>query len=252
MITMLTHTGIEFYELIGQKTDKLMQGFGKITRLKSNHNEKMLCAAKELIRLLGCPNQMPEDISAHPRTLTAQFQRELTDIGLLNTIEQSLISLRMDYIEFVIASLRMKLTAGHFPLSDVRTLVMRVGSIENVRRLLTEIAEIPLPQSPDWDVVDLAQSLPDSVAESAISTFRRLCMDNRELLPTPEDEQVVRLRELRQEARSNNGTLPMGTLRNLFATLGTKKAVQELLANGGKELENSAKMLRGMKVGELK
>lgn len=252
MITMLTQTGIEFYNLIGQKTDKLMQGYGRITRVKSNHNEKMLCAARELLRLFGCLDQMPEEIARHPRALTFQFQSELTDIGLLNTIEQSLISLRMDYIEFIIASLRLKLNDGSLSLTDIRTLVARVGTIANVRRLLTEIADIPLPQSDGWDVIDLAQSLPDSAAESALATFRRLCIDNHVLLPTPEDEQTVRLRELRQEARSNNGMLPMGTLKNLFAQAGTKKAVQELLAKGGQELELTAKWLRGVKVGELK
>lgn len=252
MITMLTQTGIEFYNLICQQTDRLMQGFGRITRVKSHHNERMLNSARELLRLLGCPAEMPEEVASHPRTLTAQFQRELTSVGLLDTIEHSLVSLRMDYIEFVIASLRMKLSSGLVPLQDIRTLVSRVGSIANVRLLLTEIAAIPLPTSEEWDVIDLAQSLPDCGPESAIATFRRLCIDNHELLPLPEEEQTVRLRMLRQEARSNNGLLPLGSLKQLFAEMGTKKAVQELLAKGGKELELTVKWLRSVKVGELR
>lgn len=252
MITMFAHTGIEFYNLMAQKTDKLMEGFGKITRIKSHHNEKMLCAAKELLRACGCPNELPDKEATHARTLSAQFQRLLTNEDLLKMFEQGITSLRMDYIEFVIATLRLRLADNSLSMSDVRALHSRLGSIKNVRLLLTEIAAIPLPYGSKVDVIELAQTLPDVAPQSGLATFRRLCMEDNTMQLDPEAPQTVRLRELRQETRSNLGVLPVGTLRQLYAELGTKKAVIELLALGGAELKLSIKEMKAMKIEKKK
>lgn len=179
MITMLTQTGIEFYDLICRKTDHLMEGFGRITCVKSHHNEKMLCASKELLRELGCSGELPEKEANDARTLTAQFQRELTSESLLQTIESSITSLRIDYIEYVIASIRLQLSEGKLPSSCVRSLLARLGSTGNVRLLLKEIADIPLPESEEWDVIDFAQNLPGAAPDSSLYRFRQLCVNDQ-------------------------------------------------------------------------
>lgn len=253
MVAMLAHTGIEFYEVMCRKVDSLLDGFGRVSRIKSNHNEKILCAAKELMRSIGGKNiSLPEKEAADARTFAAQFQKELIGEGLLNMVESGIISLMTDYIEFVIASLRIKLARGHMTVTDIRTLLARMGSIKNVRKLLEEIALIPFRDDEDTDTLDLSHTLPDSEADSALGTFRRLCLDDHVLMPEKEDETKVRQREIRQEARRNGGILPTGTLKALYAELWTKKAVVEFLKEAGPEMEKTIVEFNKMRVKEWK
>ena len=252
MISMLANTGIEFYNLMCKKVDGLLDGFGRVARIKSQHNEKILCSAKELLRELCSGRDLPEKESEDARKLAAQFQKELTGEGLLQMMEGSIISLQTDFIEFCIASIRMKIHEKKMLISDIRTLLARLGSMKNVRKLLEEIEATPLSEENEFDMIDLAQSLPNSLEGSALCKYRRLMLEDHVLLPEKEDEKIVRQRELRQEARSNNGKLPDGTLKQLFAELGTKKAVQDLITSAGPELNRTAIIFRGMKVSQLK
>lgn len=256
MVLMLCHTGIELYDLICERVDRLLEGFGSMTRLKSRHNEKILCSAKELMRLVeGDRSGMMDDDCREvkaARTFCAQFQKELTSEELLQLIESGIVSLQIDFTEYAIATLRIRMEHGRLSVACIRTILARVGTPANVRRLLKEIAGIPYTNNGETDAIDLAQSLPDSVPESAIATFRRLCIEDHVLLPEKEDERKVRCRELRQEARSNNGVLPMGTLKALYMELKTKKAVSALLTEAGKELEDTLKVFDKTKVKELK
>lgn len=253
MVAMLAHTGIEFYEVMCGKVDRLLDGFGRVTRLKSNHNEKLLCAAKELMRTIGNGNQqLPEKESADARTFAAHFQKELVSEGLLGMVESGILSLMTDYIEYVIATLRIKLSRKEMTITDIRTLLARVGSIKNVRRLLDEIDFIPFTDDGEMDAMDLSPLLPDSKAGSALATFRRLCLDDHVLMPEKEDERKVRQREVRQEARGNAGLLPVGTLKALYAEMGTKKAVSMFLKEAGSELDKSVNELNKLKIKDLK
>lgn len=261
MVAMLAFTGIEFYDTMCKKVDSLLDGFGRVKRMKSSHNEKILCAAKELLRIIGGDkdrNGLPEKESLDARTFVAQFQSGLVSEGLLAIVESGISALRTDYIEYLIATLRIKLHRHELSITDIRTLVARVGSIKNVRKLLTEIADtIPYGETEATaaeypDAIDLALMLPDPVPDSALFTFRRLCLEDHVLLPEKEDEQKVRCRELRQEARSNGGALPLGTLKALYAELKTKKAVSELLRAAGEELGETLKIFDKIRVKELK
>ena len=261
MVLMLAFTGIEFYNEMCRKVDSLLDGFGRVNRVKSFHNEKFLCAAKELLRIIGGGKDksgLPEKESSAARTFVAQFQSGLVSEGLLAIVESGISALRADYIEYLIATLRIKLHRHELSITDIRTLVARVGSVKNVRKLLAEIADtIPYGETDATaaehpDAIDLASMLPDSVPDSALFTFRRLCLEDHVLLPEKEDEHKVRCRELRQEARSNGGALPLGTLKALYAELKTKKAVSELLRAAGEELGETLKMFDKIKVKELK
>lgn len=253
MVAMLAHTGIEFYDVMCHKVDNLLDGFGRVHRVKSNHNEKLLCAAKELMRSLGGDGKnLPDKESADARTFAAKFQKELIGEGLLGMVESGIVSLMTDYIEFVIASLRIKLERRQITVTDIRTLLARVGSIKNVRKLLEEISLIPFRDDGDMDAMDLAHELSDTESESALTTFRRLCLDDHVLMPEKEDETKVRRREVRQEARQNGGCLPMGTLKALYAEMRTKKAVNEFLRSAGTELDKTIIEFDKLKVKELK
>lgn len=254
MVAMLAHTGIEFYEVMCRKVDGLLDGFGRVSRIKSSHNEKILCAAKELMRCIGGGDNisLPDKESADARTFAAQFQKELIGEGLLGMVESGIVSLMTDYIEFVIASLRIKLARRQMTVTDIRTLLARVGSFRNVHKLLEEILLIPFRDNGDMDVIDLAHELPDAEAESALATFRRLCLDDHVLMPEKEDETKVRQREVRQEARQNGGCLPLGTLKALYAEMRTKKAVKEFLKGAGAEMDKTIIEFDKLKVKEWK
>lgn len=253
MVAMLAHTGIDFYEVMCRKVDNLLDGFGRVSRTKSNHNEKLLCAAKELLRSIGGKEKnLPDKESADARTFAAQFQKELVSEGLLGMMESGIVTLMTDYIEFVIASLRIRMAHGSITVTDIRTLCVRVGSIKNVRKLLEEISLIPFQDNGDMDAMDLAHELPDAEANSALATFRRLCLDDHVLMPEKEDEQKVRQREVRQEVRQNEGCLPLGTLKALYVEMGTKKAVAEFLKSAGPELDKTVAEFNKLKVKELK
>lgn len=253
MVAMLAQTGIDFYGTIQEKIRNLMDGIGKFSSVKSRHNEAMLCAAKEMLRALGGKDvQLPRKECEDVRTFAARFQKELVNESLLKMIEGSIVSLQTSFIEFVIATLRVEIEDGHLPVSDIRTLTARLGTVGNVRKLLEDIRRIPLPETEDFDIMDFSQSLPDSLPDSPLATFRRLCIEDRILTPPKEDDDTVMKRGLRQEARRNGGVLSMDTLKRLYARMKSKKALAEYLEASGEELSHSVKMLKKMKVGELK
>ena len=50
MVAMMCTTGIEFYDCMCRKVDGLLNGVGKVNRQKSQHNEKMMAAVKDMLR----------------------------------------------------------------------------------------------------------------------------------------------------------------------------------------------------------
>lgn len=253
MVSMLCTTGIEFYECMSYKIDSMMNGIGNVKRIKNRHNEKMLGAVKDMLRDMIGNLVIPEKEGKDVRTLTAQFQRELTGEDLMKMVEGGVTSLKMEFIEYVIANLRIKQATNGFSINDYRTLLIRMGSKKNVRILLNEISAIPLPETSDYDLYDLMETLPDSGTEreNAIGTFRRSCLEER-IRIIPETKEEVTLRKLRQEVYRNNGTLSMLTLRYLYNVFGTKKAMAAYLSRGGVEvMGRTIRSLKSIKVSQL-
>lgn len=253
MVSMLCTTGIEFYECMSYKIDSMMNGIGSVKRIKNRHNEKMLGAVKDMLRDMIGNLVIPEKEGKDVRTLTAQFQRELTGEDLMKMVEGGVTSLKMEFIEYVIANLRIKQATNGFSINDYRTLLIRMGSKKNVRILLNEISAIPLPETSDYDLYDLMETLPDSGTEreNAIGTFRRSCLEER-IRIIPETKEEVTLRKLRQEVYRNNGTLSMLTLRYLYNVFGTKKAMAAYLSRGGVEvMGRTIRSLKNIKVSQL-
>lgn len=253
MVAMMCTTGIEFYDCMCRKVDGLLNGVGKVNRQKSQHNEKMMAAVKDMLREMVGNIEIPDKEGTDVRTLTAQFQMELVKDDLLKLVESGIVSLQVEFIEYVIASLRMKMAGEGLCFQDYRTLMARMGTKNSVRMLLNEIASIPLPESDDYEVYDVMEMLPDAKAEgeSVIDKFRHLCLEDH-IRTVPETNESITLRKLRQEVYRNHGTLSMLTLRYLYNVFGTKKAMAEYIARADADvMARTLRMLKTVKVSQL-
>ena len=132
MVAMMCTTGIEFYDCMCRKVDGLLNGVGKVNRQKSQHNEKMMAAVKDMLREMVGNIEIPDKEGTDVRTLTAQFQMELVKDDLLKLVESGIVSLQVEFIEYVIASLRMKMAGEGLCFQDYRTLMARMGTKNNV------------------------------------------------------------------------------------------------------------------------
>lgn len=252
MVGLLAHTGIEFYEMVCLRVDRMLEGFMNVRRMKSKHNEKMLCHARELGRMFGTDDsRLPKKEMEDAREFCRQFQKELCGVDTTERINACFTILKVDFIEYTIAVLRIKMAqGGGVSVTDIRTLHRRLGRMCNVRKLLKEISAIPYEDDGATDAFDLMGELPDSVPESALAVYRTLSLEGKEILPVEEPSDVVRCRKLRQEARKNAGKLSLATFKELYKELKTKKAVSALLMEAG--LKESAKVFEKLTVKELK
>lgn len=253
MVAMMCTTGIEFYDCMCRKVDGLLNGVGKVNRQKSQHNEKMMAAVKDMLREMVGNIEIPDKEGTDVRTLTAQFKMELVKDDLLKLVESGIVSLQVEFIEYVIASLRMKMAGEGLCFQDYRTLMARMGTKNNMRMLLNEIASLPLPESEEYEVYDVMEMLPDAKAEgeSVIDKFRHLCLEDH-IRTVPETNEAITLRKLRQEVYRNHGTLSMLTLRYLYNVFGTKKAMTEYIARADADvMARTLRKLKTVKVSQL-
>ena len=260
MVSMLAYTGLEFYNAMCHEVDKLLDGFCRVTRLKSLHNERILHASTELLRQILTAGEwngsLPEKEYDAPRTFTKEFQRELSSERMMEIIENGVTALRSSFTHYVIATIRIKIHRQELRFTDIRTLTNRLGTVRNVRKLLQEISDIiPYPNHEEGetiDAIDLSETFPDFTKGSAIDRYIHLCIEDHILLPDKEDDRVVWCRLLRQEARSNSGILPKETVKKLYREFGTKKKVLELFKESGPELRKTYNLFVGIPVKELK
>ncbi len=262
LITMLARTCVEMYAALAQKMQKVLGAFKPVPVDKSRWSDKLLNCASQLCTYMKLDNvELPEREYNEARQACKNFHRAaMDDWGTLtNGIADAMT---MHYVEFVLATLRIRLAEGTVGLPLLRELFHRLASKDNVRRLLDEL-ESTVPYSPadGKDAFDLAEELPSgpempgdkpgdkAMRQAPLATFRRILMMGGQLVPN-ESPELIRHRELRQEARSNGGSLPTGTLQQLYKELKTKKAVVALLQDAG--LPEVAKEVKGMKAAELK
>lgn len=254
MVLQLAQTGIELYNYIENRILRIVNGIGECSVTKSRHNELMAGCAREIIRLLRAGSCCDKDAS-DIRQLVARFQQKLSSQDLLNMIEGSIESMRQDYIEYILANLRINLEKRSLRLSDLRLLRIRMGTFDQVRGFLSELSAIPLripPECEDVDIFDVAESLPDSTEGSLLFRFRRLCIEDKVGAPEKEDSRASLCRSLRQQARANGGVLPTVTLKQLYREQGTKRSVDLLLLEAGDELNRTRKVLRKIPVKDLR
>lgn len=260
MVAMMCSAGIYVYNAICNSVDHMLYGISKTTRAKSLHNEKMINAAKDLLREMGGNVAAPEKEGGDARKFAQDFMKELVKEDLMKMVESGIVAMQMDFIEFVIASLRIKIEEHSFTIEDYRMLLLRMGGKSNTRNLLKEIATIPLPENYDGDIIDLMETLPNSGTETAqdnseenmLDKFRHLCLDDC-IITNLESEEDTVMRRLRQEVYRNGGMLPEFILRYLYFSFGTKKAVTEYLTKADKDvMGKTLRMLKNLKANELR
>ena len=258
MVAMMCYTGIEFYNTICKKVDGMLAGVANTERKKSMHNEKMLNAAKELLREMVGNIELPKEEGENARKLTFQFQRELVKEDLLQLVERGIQAMQMDFIEYALAAIRLKLEENTFNIADYRMLLLRMGKKQNVKGLFSELRSVALPEDGSRDLLDIAETMPEAKPkttieeDSFIDNFRHLCIEDKIAIPLETTEEAE-LRHLRQEVYRNNGILPIHILRYMYHYMGTKKAMNDYLKKGGIEvMGRTLRYLKSLKTDSLK
>lgn len=183
---------------------------------------------------------------------TAYFQR-LTDIITSNKVieiynrtqkERSLC-----YIEFFIARLRMDIESGFIPFYVKRTLLHKLADKSTVLQFLAEVHSIPLYEG--VEAYDLSFDVTPQHHAPVLDNFRSLAYRMQRRYSDKEVHRE-RLRQLTNELNENGGALPLGTLKHLYRELGTKSAVSKLVDELGPAGAATKRVLKGLKVEDLK
>lgn len=251
MVIMICNSGIDFRNYIEKQIKGLMFQIGKTDQKRDNHNEKIACAARDLVRELCGKSVVPDEELTEVREFTQQFNQEMIKGDLMEMVESAIMSMQMDFVEYVIAMLRIKLARNEMSLADYRTLFYRMGTRNNVENLLNEIREIPYEDCEDTDIFDFMESLPESKADTVLAEFRRMCVEDH-ICIIPERNKDRYLRHFRQKVYRGKGCLDMMTLRYLYNVFGTKKAMSDYLLQAGQEVMGTTlRKLKKIKASDL-
>lgn len=87
MVAMMCSAGIYVYNAICNSVDHMLYGISKTTRAKSLHNEKMINAAKDLLREMGGNVAAPEKEGGDARKFAQDFMKELVKEDLMKMVE---------------------------------------------------------------------------------------------------------------------------------------------------------------------
>lgn len=247
----LSTTNINLYEAVQKKIDAIHGGTLKITRQKSLHNESIIKSARNVVDLFVSRNQnVPEREGKAAQGLLKQLGEYMAGQDMFSIVDNCLLAMNMEYVEFLLSSLRIDMQNRSIPLSLYRNLLERMGTYSNVRQMLSQLGNIPVPE--EVDAWDFAATLPSISSGTALNSFRRLCIENKSILPEKEDSHKRICRELRQVVRKCKKTLPIEVIKAIYADLKSKKKVMELLKEAGSELDPTARIVKKMKVSELK
>jgi hypothetical protein len=249
MVLLLAQASIDMFDFIERKIHGLLGNI--ISIVKSPHNEKMRGYAREMLRIFTGDYDVADKDGLGIRSMVEKFYKELTSEDLLKHIDDGISQMRKDYGRFVLANIAEKLRNRTLSLAEIRYLMERLGSFGRVRQLFGELNGMEYDFS--LEPMDAIEVLPISEETTPLlARYMQLCHDGEKLPPDTEDALVLRLRELRQEARANGGVLPDGSLYQLYVELGNKKAALAMLAQAGDELTASRKRLNRINVTKLK
>lgn len=250
----LTETAIELFAFC-QKQIRIA-GRGRLIdhTIKSTHHESVRNAVKGLLdQFVSRGTDVPKEEALRAREHVKEFQQELVKDGMFEMFNAQYMSLRMDYIEFYLASARMEIENGTVGRGLIREVWKRLGTRQAAKSFFRQLAGIPLPQDDDVNEADVAHAI--SQWEGRVKTvdlFRRLCLEGKFGEGEKETDEQFRCRVLRTVARKFKGQLPDDVLATLVKAHGTKKAVVEQLEKAGFELAPTLRKVRKMKAAELK
>lgn len=255
MVIMLCLTIIDYNEAIAKQIVYLTSDIDKRNAPKYNQNQKIIAASNELIRQLIGSIPFPEEESNEVRELTKELQTSLVQPEMWNVTQSAISALRMDYIEYTMADLCIRLKSKEpIQLKEYRMLFLRLGNKARVRELFKELGNVSIPEG-EYDILDVMDLLPESKgageSENAIATFRRLSLEDK-IKINPETYEEIEYRNLRREVY-RNGTLPMFILKYLYYKLKSKKAITGYLKKIGVEvMASTIDALKSIKTDSLK
>lgn len=257
MIMFLVNTDIEFTDIVRDRVTRLLAGFDKgVEYVMSPHNAKIQKAAKDLLRCLYDERkyEFHETNVKDVRTLARVIQEKLVGEKTRDAMDDDIWAVRGDFALYVLLRLAMRLQGNGDPLTrkELKHLLVRLGSKDNVKSLIDELSKTALPQGDDIREMMDEFDVPED-ENSMMRTFFRLCMEDKVMYGKNEPPQNRAYRQLRQMIyRSKNGTLPKSVLEYMYHAAGTKKFVIELMNLAGKEVTGkSLKLFRSMKASDM-
>lgn len=247
----LSSTGINLYESVQKKIDSIHNGSLKITRQKSLHNESIIKSARNVVDLFVSRNRdVPEREGKAAQDMLKHLGDYMAGQDMFSIVDNCLLGMSMEYVEFFLASLRIDMEKNAVPLSIYRNLLTRMGTYANVRQMLSQLSSVPVRD--DIDAWDFAASLPSISSGTALNSFRRLCIEGKSIPPEKEDHNKMIYRKLRLAVRKYGGILPITVVKAIYLDVKSKKKVVELLKEAGPELNATIRMVRSMRVNDLK
>lgn len=254
-LTALAQTDIELYNEVQRQKYSIARGRGRFRSIKSMHCEGLENAARNIlepfvkIRMEGSTPQC-ELMRKH----LGEFQKDVTSKGQFELFESQMMGLQMDFIEFMLAMMRMQMEKGKntLPFVVARLVRHKMGNRSRSKQAMKELMSIKLPKK-EMDLWDYSKKVATAKGNfKALNTLRKLLLDGQYLLDDRESQEEMESRILRTAARRNGGLLSDDDLGQLMMAHGTKKAVMEKLSKAGFELDATLAKVRKMKASELK
>lgn len=250
----LSETAIELYSFC-QKQIRIA-GRGRLIdhSIKSTHHESVRNAVRNLIdQFASRSSDLPQQESLRARKHVEEFQKELVKDGMFEMFNAQYMSVRMDYIEFYLASVRLDIENGAVGYGLIREVWQRLGTRQATKSFFKQLSKIPISKDEDTSVMDIANEISSWGGKiKTVDLFRRLCVECKYEEQPKETEEELQHRILRTVARRCKGHLPNDVLADLVKAHGTKKAVMEQLQKAGFELKPTLDRVRKMKASELK
>ena len=250
----LTETSIEIFTFCQQQIR--MAGRGRLIdhTIKSTHHESVRNAAKGLLdQFVDRNTEMPDEEATRARKHVAEFHKELVKDEMFEMFNAQYMALRIDYIEFYLASVRLEIEQGTVSRGLIREVWHRLGTRQATKSFFNQLAKVPIPDDEDTNTTDVACAISGWNGQiKTVDRFRRLCVEGTYEKGIEETEEQVQYRILRTVARTFKGHLPNHVLASLVRAHGTKKAVVEQLRNAGFELKPTLDRVKKMRASELK
>lgn len=253
-LTALARTDIELFEVVQKRIESVARGRLKSkSYIKSLHSEAMLNAANNLSdRFISRKADIPDEPGLLMRKHMAEFQKDITGDEQFEFFNSQFMALKMEYIEYHLARLRMDMDKGRLKVAQIRDVWYRLGKKYLVKQFFKELASVKLPKK-ELDAWDISKKITYSKSDqNVMNSFRRMCVDGTKIEPDKEPDEVWQCRVLRVIARQHKGMLPDEVIRSLTKSHPTKKALVERLELAGFELMPTLRRVRKMKASELK
>jgi hypothetical protein len=250
----ITETAIEVFEFCAKQIR--IAGRGRLIdhSIKSTHHESVRNAVRGLIdQFVSRNSDMPEEEMLRARQHVKDMQADLAKDEMFEMFNAQYMALRIDYIEFYLASVRMEIENGTVSRGLIREVWKRLGSKQATKSFFKQLAKMPIPTDEDATIVDVARVMEEWDGQvKTVDQFRRLCAEGTFAEPTKETDEEFRHRVLRTVARKFKGQLPDDVLSTVVRLHKTKKSVIEQLEQAGFELAPTIHRVKRMKASELK